>query len=80
MVDDGGDRAEFVKRELGRTSIPEEYQVARVLAGAGFATQQGRAYLGSDGKPREIDVVGEVPPDLIRDDTDESSGCGWWPR
>lgn len=71
MVDGGGDRADFVKRELGRTSIPEEYQVARVLAGAGFATQQGRAYMGSDGKPREIDVVGEVPPDLICDDTNE---------
>lgn len=72
MADENGDRTDFIKRELAKMSIPEEYQVARVLAAAGFATQQGRSYMGSDGKPREIDVVGEVTPEQIRpDETDE---------
>ncbi len=71
MGDDRGDRVEFVKAELAKTSIPEEYRVARVLASAGFRTQQGRSYLGSNDKPREIDVIGEVEPDLIRDDTED---------
>jgi len=70
-VRDGSeDRVEFVKAELAKTSIPEEYRVARLLAEAGFQTQQGRSYLGSDGKPREIDVIGEAPPNLAPDETD----------
>ena len=32
MSDDRPDRVGFVKAELAKTSIPEEYQVARVLA------------------------------------------------
>jgi hypothetical protein len=71
MRDGNEDRVEFVKTQLGKTSIPEEYRVARVLAAAGFQSQQGRSYLGSDGKPREIDVIGEVPPRLGRDETDD---------
>lgn len=71
MGDDSGDRVDFVKAELAKTSIPEEYRVARVLASAGFQTQQGRSYLGTNEKPREIDVIGEVPPDLLRDDTED---------
>jgi hypothetical protein len=71
LGDDSGDRVDFVKAELAKTSIPEEYQVARVLASVGFQTHQGRSYLGANDKPREIDVIGEVPPDLIRDETED---------
>jgi hypothetical protein len=70
MGDDSRERVDFVKSELAKTSIPEEYQVARVLAGAGFQTSQGRSYLSPNGTPREIDVMGEVPPEPIPDETE----------
>ena len=60
------ERVAFIKSELARTSVPTEYEVARVLAEAGFRTRQGRAYLAA-GRPREIDVLAEVPEDLLRD-------------